>query len=86
MNKVEERPTSFSVKELRSSSYDVATISGFRVNILSTDYKDDIYKVCGHIGNSTRLETWTTSGKYYHKEKRKERFSNQNNLILIKKD
>ena len=76
----------FSIGEFKKGKYRVTTLSGFKVDVLSTDSVDseDKYAIKGYIGKSTQLETWTVNGKYYAKEKKKEKYPNQNNLILTK--
>lgn len=74
---------SFSTKNYKNRNFSVETISGEKVNILSIEGRDEEYKVLGHIGNSTILESWTLKGKYYSGESKKEKNQNVKNLVLV---
>ena len=70
----------FNLNFYLTGEYRVATHSGLKVNILTTTADEKTYKVKGHIGKSTQLESWTIQGKYFQKNKD----INYNDLILIK--
>lgn len=74
----------FTISDLKDPNTRVTTMSGYKVTILTTESNDPVYKIQGFIGKSTQLESWTTLGKYYAREKKKEKYQNINNLILIK--
>lgn len=73
----------FSIADAKLPNVRVATISGYSVEILTLEANDPNYKVQGYIGKSTQLETWTANGKHYAKEKKKEKFQNVNNLVIL---
>lgn len=70
----------FNISTYLKGGYRVATSSGLRVNILTTNSDEKSYKIKGFIGKSTQLETWTIQGKYYNKNKD----IHYNDLTLIK--
>lgn len=73
----------FNVNDAQNGNARVATISGNTVEVLTFNADDSEYKIQGYIGKSTQLESWTLAGKYYSKEKKKEKYQNMNNLVII---
>ena len=80
MINTKETTIPFNLNFYLTGKYRVATHSGLKVNILTTNADEKTYKVKGHIGKSTQLESWTIQGKYFQKNKD----INYNDLILIK--
>lgn len=78
--KKEEFTTPFNLGLYNTGKYRVVTETGLKVNILTTNSDETSYKIKGFIGRSTQLESWTTQGKYYNKNKD----YHYNDLVLIK--
>lgn len=70
----------FNLGLYKTGKYRVVTATGLKVNLLTINSDDSSYKLKGFIGRSTQLESWTTSGKYYNKNKD----YHYNDLTLIK--
>lgn len=70
----------FSINLYETGKYRVCTSTGFKVNLLTIKSDDKEYKIKGFIGKSTQLESWTTTGKYYNKNKE----YHYNDLMLTK--
>ena len=65
MINTKETTIPFNLNFYLTGEYRVATHSGLKVNILTTNAEEKTYKVKGHIGKSTQLESWTIQGKYF---------------------
>ena len=70
----------FNLGLYNTGKYRAVTETGLKVNILTTNSDETSYKLKGFIGRSTQLESWTTLGKYYNKNKD----YHYNDLVLIK--